>query len=414
VKLKQIRVDGYKNLIDCVVNLGDFNVIVGPNNSGKSNLLEAIQMLFCFCFGSEKSREMVFKGFPARRFGTSICHLVAHGNKNLSIGITFEINVGKDVWIVDYDFTVLRHTDEKGGAKFLTETLRAKQPSRRGAYKKYISRDSNKLKIVGKKGRNIADGISSLLAIKSLHPNFEGLPPEFKIFFIGITDIALTGVFVISPDRLRDSMGRGVGFEGFRISSFDLLLAIDEIWEDKEKYEIFKQSICDILDLEDLIFEAREIPTPSEGNGGEETIERIRRCYLKRRGDISAHIAEYSDGTLAVVATLSALFSKHFTGPILCLEELENCLHPAAVEKLLRFLQDHAEQWPVLLTTHSPYVLNGIKPEDLNVAIVGDTGATHFEKVKNSKQLRDYLNKGLMSFGELLVSDFKGFREGRA
>ena len=45
MKLKQIRVDGYKNLIDCEVNLSDFNVLVGPNNSGKSNAIDALRLL---------------------------------------------------------------------------------------------------------------------------------------------------------------------------------------------------------------------------------------------------------------------------------------------------------------------------------------------------------------------------------
>jgi len=105
------------------------------------------------------------------------------------------------------------------------------------------------------------------------------------------------------------------------------------------------------------------------------------------------------------------LFSENERGPILCLEELENCLHPAAVEKLLRFLQDHCEKWPVVITTHSPYLLNGIRPEDVKVAVVDETGATNFESVKDSSQLRNYLNKNLMSFGDLLSNDFEGFRE---
>ena len=54
MKIKQIRVDGYKNLIDCKVDLGDFNVLVGPNNSGKSNLLQAIQMLGALWFGDQE------------------------------------------------------------------------------------------------------------------------------------------------------------------------------------------------------------------------------------------------------------------------------------------------------------------------------------------------------------------------
>ncbi|MGO9147350.1 MAG: AAA family ATPase, partial [Desulfomonilia bacterium] len=34
-----IGIDGYKNLIDCDIDLHNLNVIVGPNNSGKSNFL---------------------------------------------------------------------------------------------------------------------------------------------------------------------------------------------------------------------------------------------------------------------------------------------------------------------------------------------------------------------------------------
>ena len=45
MKLKEIRVDGYKNLINCRIPLGDFNVLVGPNNSGKTNLLETISIV---------------------------------------------------------------------------------------------------------------------------------------------------------------------------------------------------------------------------------------------------------------------------------------------------------------------------------------------------------------------------------
>lgn len=417
MKLKQIRVDGYKNLINCEVNLGDFNVIVGPNNSGKSNLLEVLQILFLFCFSGEETRKIAFKGYPFRRFGTSICYLKGHENKPLTMGITFETDINKKTWIVDYDVKIHRDRKDNGNAKFLTETLQAKQRSKTGKLKSgpattYISRDNDKFKVMGKRERNIAGDNSSLLAIKSIYPNFEGLLPELKSFVEGISDIALTIVFAISPTGLRESIGEEKKFYGSRVSSFDLLLAIDGIYDDKKSYGLFQQTICDILDLDDLEFVRQKVPVPSKKGKEKETSEYTRFCFVKRRGNEPAHIGEYSDGTLAVAAILALLFSKTFVGPILFIEELENCLHPAAIEKLLRFLQDHADKWPVLMTTHSPYLLNGVKPEDVNVAIVDETGATHFEKVKNSVDLRRCLNKGLISFGDLLTKDFEGFREG--
>lgn len=62
MKLKQIRVDGYKNLINCVVDLGDFNVLVGANNSGKSNLLEALHVLGLLSFGGPQERKLILNG----------------------------------------------------------------------------------------------------------------------------------------------------------------------------------------------------------------------------------------------------------------------------------------------------------------------------------------------------------------
>jgi predicted ATPase len=135
--------------------------------------------------------------------------------------------------------------------------------------------------------------------------------------------------------------------------------------------------------------------------------KRVRSFAIKTQGSDYADATEYSDGTLAVAAILAALFSKKRDGPILFVEELENCLHPAALERLVRFLQDHAHKWPVLITTHSSYLLNCVNPVDVNVAIVEETGAAHFEKVRDTKQLRDYLKSGFMSFGDMLPSNFE-------
>jgi len=419
MKLKQIRVDGYKNLINCEVDLGDFNVLVGPNNSGKSNLLEAIQMLFPICFGDDDFRAIIFEGTtPPPRFGSSVCHLKKHKNKPMTIGIGFEIKIKGKLWRADYDVTI-QCGESQNEMGFLRELLTAKQieePLKTGRAKIYISREEKELRIRehGKKvlkKHAISKNNSSLLAIRSLYADFEGLSQEFQLFYNVISLISTTKIFAISPKDMRNAIDTEKPIEDIQVSSFDLSFMADKMEKEAKYYNLFKESLCDILDLEDVYFEAKDIPTPLKKEGAKENLKRMRILGLKRIGDRFSLIDEYSDGTLVVAAILEALFSRNVSVPILCLEELENCLHPAAVEKLLRFLQDHSEDWPVLITTHSPYLLNGIRPEDVNVAVVGETGATHFEKVKNSRQLREYLNKNLMSFGELLVSNFKDFRE---
>jgi len=408
MKLKQIRVDGYKNLINCVVDLGDFNVVVGPNNSGKSNLLEALQILWPVCFGDEKIRKYIFEGrTPRFTSDTSICHLESSRNKPLSIGIVFEVMWNGDPWLADYEVVVQCGDSDKKGVGFVSEKLTAKNQKKPGPARTYISRRDRNLVVLGKEHR-ISRENSSLLAMKSLYPDFEGLDPELEVLVNCINRAAMTRVFAISPARLRDDIDQEKPIDDVRVSSFDLSFVLDRLKEEGKYYRLFKESLCDILELEDMVFDVQVKSVP--GNGAKESGKRLRLFLLKRIGDVHSLIEEYSDGTLAVAAILEALFSTEARGPMLCLEELENCLHPAAVKRLLRFLQDHAERWPVLITTHSAYVLNGVNPEDINVAVVGEDGATHFEKVKNTKQLRDHLNKSLISFGDLLVTDFDGFR----
>lgn len=411
MKLRQIRVDGYKNLIDCVVNLGDFNVLVGPNNSGKSNLLETLQMLGGICFGTNELREKIFGGLtPPSRLSTWICHLNEYRNKPLTIGVAFDTTWKKRHWYIDYEVTIESAGPGKKQPRFVRETLKAKPFSKTGPVTTYISRNGKKLKIRGKRERSIALNNSSLVAINSIYPEFEGLSPEFELFFDGIYRIGMMKIFAFSPEGLRGAIYTELDIEGMYISSFDLCLVADAIKERKKHYKLFKESICDILDLVEVRFEAedRPVPTPKPEDETKETLKRLRFFAIRRcKDDRYSLIEEYSDGTLVVVAILAALFSEKARGPILCMEELENYLHPSAVEKLLRFLQTHADKWPIILTTHSSYLINHVNPEDVNVAVVDDTGAAHCEKVRNTKQLRDYLKSGFMSFGDMLASNFE-------
>jgi AAA15 family ATPase/GTPase len=424
MKLKQIRVDGYKNLIDCEVNLGDFNVLVGPNNSGKSNLFETMQMLGGICFGTEKLRDKIFEGLtPPQRFGHSICHLQEYKGKPLTLGIAFETDFGERSWAVDYEVQIQCGEPDGKDTGFIRELLTAKEvlrPGKPGRVTTYLLREKDKGKDLLKvKERNkvalkdypISKKIPSLQAISSLYPDFKGLPPELKDFEEKIKRIGTTNIFAISPKGMRENIDTEKQIEGTCVSSFDLLFALDKIETNSKYYKLFKESLCDILGFEDALFKAEDASPIDKNDTPQKTLKRMRFFAIKCTGSEFSLIEEYSDGTFVVAAILAALFSEDDRGPVLCLEELENCLHPAAIEKLLRFLQDNSDKWPVLITTHSSYLLNGVNPTDVNVAVVDESGATHFEKVKNTKQLRDYLNKGLMSFGDLLFENYKQFRE---
>ena len=418
MKLKQIRVDGYKNLIDVKIDIHDFNVLVGPNNSGKSNVLEALQMLWPICFGDDKFRGHVFRGAcPPSREGNSICHLIKYEGRPLSIGVTFEIIINGDLWSVDYDVKIqtihqARKSDEDD-AHFISEKLTAKIPGTPGPAKTYINRTEETievLKVEKKEEKKISKKNSSLLAINSLYPDYEHLPLEFKQFSWALKVLGNTNVFAFSPIALRRDLQKETSMNSFHLSSFDLLPVIENIKNDPEKYSVFENAICEILELENVYFEKHTFDIPAK-EGAAPTKKDFRFFLLKCPGSKPSVIDEFSDGTLLVVAVLASVLSSDLnTSPVLCLEELENCLHPNAVERLLDFLQNYSDRQPVIITTHSPYVLNCLNNyDDLNVAIVDEDGATRFEKIQDIHKLRQRLNSGLLNFGELLPSNFSEY-----
>lgn len=409
MKVKQIRIDGYKNLIDCIVDIGDFNILVGPNNSGKSNFLEAIQMLWPICFGDDKIRGYIFRGANPRFIGSSVCHLEHYPVRPLSIGVTFHIEIGGDWWIVDYDVKIQFGYPEKDDAKFMHERLSAKIPGTPGPAKTYINRMDGEL-IVCNNSHKIAKRNPSLLAIRSLYADYEDLPPELRFFSRALRVLSNTNVFALSPTSLRSDLREETTMDKTYVSSFDLLPAIENIQKEPDKYSLFENEICEILDIENIRFVVRTVDVPTKDQTKEATKD-YKFFLLQRTGSDYSLIDEFSDGTLLVVATLACLLSSQpELSPLLCLEELENCLHPNAVEKLLNFLQSYSEKQPVLITTHSPYVLNCLKnPDDLNIAVVDEYGATHFEKIQNISKLKRKLNTGLMNFGDLLPSNFAEF-----
>lgn len=410
MKIKQIRVDGYKNLIDSELNLGDFNVLVGPNNSGKSNLFEVVQLLFPLCFGSDELQKSILGGLTLRA-GSSISHLTEHSGKPLTIGINWESDFRGRVWQIDYEVK-LQCSIKKEQRKFISELLSAKPLGQKGPYRNYIKRENNKFKVEWTdKEYKIAKDNSVFSVVKSIFPEEKDVPDEFGKMYEDLSKLSTTSTFAFSPSALRKELRESEksDLSGIRGSSFDLCFVLDELKQkDKKNYNLLRDIVCDALELENIELMAKDIKPPEDK--GES--KRIRFLFVKRKGDKYSEIGEYSDGTLVAIAILAAFLSGSLEKkPILLLEELENCLHPRAVEKLLRFLQDYSYKRQVLITTHSPYILNGVNPEDVNVSILDDTGAVHFEKVKKSRKLSDYLNKSLMDFGDLLTEDFEGFRE---
>ena len=113
--------------------------------------------------------------------------------------------------------------------------------------------------------------------------------------------------------------------------------------------------------------------------------------------------ADMSDGTLRALGLITAVYQRP-TPPIVVIEEPELTMHPGALGAILDLLQHASERMQVVVTTHSPDILDARWIEDRHLRLLEwEDGKTKVSRI--SEATRDILADGVMCAGELLRSN---------
>ncbi|MGB9629711.1 MAG: AAA family ATPase [Thermodesulfobacteriota bacterium] len=122
-----------------------------------------------------------------------------------------------------------------------------------------------------------------------------------------------------------------------------------------------------------------------------------------------------SDGEILFLAWLSLIFApEEFGAPLFCVEEVENHLHPRLLEILVEVLnQRQKELGPqaaqIIVTTHSPYLVDKMNLEDL-IVFEKREGATKCTRPVTKSHLKDLLEREDIGLGDLWYSGALGGR----
>jgi predicted ATPase len=124
--------------------------------------------------------------------------------------------------------------------------------------------------------------------------------------------------------------------------------------------------------------------------------------------------SDISDGTMRILAFLTALYQEN-TPSIICFEELENGVHPWLLNKMMELLKIVSTEGitgkpvQVLITTHSPLLLNYVEPHQVRAVELDKEGKTQVhalptDSVRFQKALEAYDG----SLGELWFTNIFG------
>jgi predicted ATPase len=111
-----------------------------------------------------------------------------------------------------------------------------------------------------------------------------------------------------------------------------------------------------------------------------------------------------SDGTLKMLAYLTVLYDPQ-PPPLIGIEEPENQLHPRLLPQLTEECRRASARSQLLVTTHSPYFVNGLRPNELWVLYRGDDGFARARRASQMDKVRSFMDEGAQ-LGDLWMEGY--------
>jgi predicted ATPase len=100
-----------------------------------------------------------------------------------------------------------------------------------------------------------------------------------------------------------------------------------------------------------------------------------------------------SDGTLKMLAYLTLLYDPQ-PPQLIGVEEPENYLHPRLLYDLAEECRTASERAQLLVTTHSPFLVNGLRAEELRVLYRDANGFTQARRAVDMRGIREFMAAG--------------------
>jgi ATPase len=107
-----------------------------------------------------------------------------------------------------------------------------------------------------------------------------------------------------------------------------------------------------------------------------------------------------SDGTMKMLAYLTLLYDPeppHFIG----IEEPENFLHPRLLPGLAEECRAAASHSQLLITSHSPFLLNAMRADEVRILYRDEEGFTHAMRACDIRGIPELMKAGSANLGYL-------------
>ena len=418
MNLKRIRVNGYCNIKNTSINLNQLTSILSLNNYGKSNLFTSIVFGLSFIQQHPRIKQTMMNDNKSRPcLKDNIDDLFSFEIECLETTINSQANI-----IYSYSFAWPSYKNGYKG-RIVSECLKIKNCSQSATT--YIKRENDsafyKSSKTGRCSTKIQISESDLVLNKLL---------AYDDLFYQTTIKQLHNINVYIDRHFDSSYGYGITFMSEQELT-DLTLKPElnipkTLYRIKEshnyKYQLLINSFISLFPSIKNIY-VEEISNKNflqktkKQTNDDKTIPFSDKYYLLFVEDknlaTSINFSQMSDGAQRVLLLLTFVVLAQINNyDLICIEEPENSIHPGLLKKFLFTVTELAENTKLLFSSHSPYLINYLNPENIYLGITNDYGLAIFKKLKSSTNAKKRLMKDLivcnMGLGDYLFDLMSG------
>ena len=417
MRLLSLTVGGFRNLSETTIELGGITAFVSPNNYGKSNLLDAIDFGVDFINESPRARTSMMgyvNGIP----------LVPElANDNYHFEVEFEDEELGEYRYVRYGFSFAWLRDDGTGQTITDETLQINS-QRSGRWTNYLKRNERKYKkghgtrsfrTIKLEGNQLA--IDVLTAIEDIEIN----PAIKRIKGLGFslcTSLDASPRFRPTPLKAADdASANNLSF----FDDSDMPRAMYELKVNhRDRYDEllsalftlfpeFQEVSVNPFELKKEEHDALERSLHSAE--GEDRIPFRIRDELYRVTIRSSNLNQpvnvnmMSTGTKRIIWLLTnVVMANAHSAQCLGVEEIETSIHPRMLRQLLEILDENIGDTALLVTSHSPLLIQYLKPRQIYLGVPNETGVARFRSIREDAldSIRSFAHDRGLGFGEYL------------
>ena len=364
--IKLLQVSNYRSLgNDVRLPLGPFNILVGPNGAGKSNVLDVLSFV----------RDAMLYNLPA-----AVTHRGGIDSvRRRSDGRPFDMKIELDVTIKQYS---AKYSFVVTGDRLAEYRVKAESAiiAHKDETAKFTRRGTE---WIGPSGLHPRQDDESLVL-----PTLGG-DQRFKALVDFLSRISIYSVF---PDTLRMPQ---------KFDPSQPMKTHGENW-----VSILRESVKTPEVLEDLVKGLNKLTGDIEDirvkSAAGYLVVEFAQPQRKKKGKRWFPADLQSDGTLRFAGILTALLQTPPV-PVIGIEEPELTVHPGAIGMLYEYLCQASDFSQVIISTHSPLVLDVANIERDSVFVVArQNNETRVRRMNET--ILEPVRASLMSLGDLMIN----------